>query len=641
MRILGFIGITSALLALTPVFGSGGGDMDASHAKIRFYTGNLSVGYFMQYWGTGELLPTDVPTRKYCQDMKSVSVSAVTDYLGWCRIEPEQGKFDWSFYDNNQRILHDNGLKYSVFCWLHFPPKWFRESADFVPYRCAEHDEPIMQTSIWAPGTLKLYDHFYKELAAHFGDKIDFIRLATPSEYGEIGYPNGMTKWLVPQDHAHGGFWCNDKFARADFRTEMQKRHKTISALNSAWGTSFASFDAIEYPAMVKDRSKLVDPLRMSVGERRWILDFVDWYYGSQSSFVTKAVGVVRKYFPGKELIVSMGYGSQRTSYGNDDVGIAKLCRKLKVSCQTPGNVPYFAMKSLATPCHFAQVHYITEPPGGMSRNEEVNRIWSDASCGAQSYFDYPDNLLGAKDAFAKYNRFLDGKKAITDVALFFPTTDHRLRDQDWPVRTITGANVLREFIDYDLVDERLIRDGILKQYKVLVAYDGNIIDRATLPALEKWISDGGILLVRDFGSMETIEGDRSFYTRVFPQSSSAQGASINDLLASHTRKLGKGAVIVAASHADDYPEFARLASDLAFNLSHYFPGKTDVPRIDGEQDGVNSTLFADRILYLNFEDYAIDKAITLRASDFGERVDKLDRTLHLEPHSIEEIPLR
>jgi len=647
------LGCLTAFLACASASADVQGSGRVLPAKIRFYTGNLSVGYFMEYWGTGKPGPADTATPEYCEQMKSVSVTASCDYLAWCRIEPEPGRRDWSFYDRNERVLHENGLQYNVFCWLHFPPKWFMDTPEYVPYRCVEHDEPIQQTSIWAPGTLRIYDRFYRELAAHFGGRIDFLRLAMPADYGEIGYPSGMTDWLVKQEHKHPGFWCSDPFARADFKALMKKRYRTISKLNQTWGTSFKSFDDLEFPEAAADPSGLEDPLDMSPGERRWMLDFIGWYYDSQTEFARKVIGIVRKYFPGKEIIVSMGYGSQRTAYGNDDVGVARMCRDTKVACQAPGNIPYFCMKSLASPCRFYGVPYFTEPPGGMNRNEEVNRIWSDASCGTQTYFDYPGNLLGAKDAFEKYGDYLNGEQAIVDVAILFPTVDHRLRNEDWPRRTIVGANVLRELLDYDLVDERMIRDGALDGYRLLLAYDGNIVQASTLPVLEKWLSGGGILLVKDFGPVETVDGDRSFYLTAFPTGRRREGATgrpessitVENMLASHSQKAGEGAVIVAPADVRD-EDFARLAADLAHNLSKYFPGKQDVPRIDDGVDGLSATLFPNKILYLNFTDKAVEKTLRLRESDFPKHgrtgsPETFEHRLKLEPHSIASIELR
>ncbi|MHB0997865.1 MAG: alpha-amylase family protein [Armatimonadota bacterium] len=615
--------------------------------KIRFYTGNLSVGHFMEYWGTGGALPTDVPTSKFCDDMKSVSVSSVTDYLSLSTTETEPGKFDWSYYDRNQQILQENGLGYNVFTWLHFPPKWLMDSPDYVPYRCAEHDQPIKMTSLWAPGTLKIYDRFYKELAAHFGDKIEFIRLATPSEYGEIGYPNGMTNWLVKQDHAHEGYWCNDAYARADFSSQMKKRYKNIEALNKTWGTGFKSFDALEYPDFIKDHSLIADPLKLTPQVRMRVLDFIDWYYDSQSRFIRSSVSIVRKYFPNKEIIVSMGYGSQLTAFGNDDTGIAQLCKELKVSCQTPGNVDYICLKSLATPCHFYGVPYFTEPPGDVNRNAQINRIWADSSCGVQTFFDYPQNLLGAKDEFAKYRDYLDGAGSIVEAAVLFPTTDHRLRYEHWPTRTLECVNVLREVLDYDLVDERLIRDGALDKYKILLAYDGNIMEASTLRAIKKWVSSGGILLVRDFGPVETIDGDRSIYKEIFPQiaDKGLERPSLAEIVSSYSRKVGKGYVLTVPAHQSDAHLFAMEASEMAYNLSKYFTGKTDLIQVDDKIDGILSTLFKDRIVFLNHGDKPIEKTFKLREADFNRGITgkpgRYERKVQIQPHSIRSISLK
>jgi hypothetical protein len=630
------------------------GQVSAEEAKgktVRFYTGNLSVGFFMEYWGTGKEMPGDVPTPEFCQQMKGVGVSAVCDYISWCLAEKEPGRWDWSIYDRNERILHENGLQYNVFCWIHHPPKWFLETSDFVPYRCLEHNESVLQTSVWAPGTLRAFDRFYKQLAEHFGDKIDFLRLSAPSDYGEIGYPAGMTNWLRKQEHVHAGFWCNDPCARANFKEVMTKRYRTIASLNKAWGTQYKSFDQIEFPEMAKDRSKLKKPLEMTPAERRQMLDFIGWYYDSQAEFMRKAVGIVRKYFPGKEIIVSMGYASQNPVYGNDDVGVSKMCRDLKIACQTPGNVPYFAMKSLASPCNFYGVPYFTEPPGGMNRNEEVSRIFSDVSCGCQTYFDYPANLVGAKDLFERYRQYLKGQKAIVDMAVFFPTVDHRLRIQDWPQSTMVGCNTLRECLDFDLADERMIRDGALEKYRILLKYDGNIIQAATTPAFEKWLSNGGILLARDVGLIETVDGDRSFYERVFPKltplgDKKPDQITMQDLMATNCRRIGKGAIILVPAEVSAEGQFAGLAADLAHNLSKYFPGKQDVPLIDNGIDGVSATLFTDKILMFTWQDKPVEVNLRLRESDFPAggrtgRPEKFEQALKLEPHSIAHIELK
>ncbi|MHB1457595.1 MAG: hypothetical protein ACYC0V_11840 [Armatimonadota bacterium] len=281
-----------------------------------------------------------------------------------------------------------------------------------------------------------------------------------------------------------------------------------------------------------------------------------------------------------------------------------------------------------------------------MTRNEEVKRIWADASCGVQTYFDYPDGLLAAKDAFQEYRDFLDGSRSVVDTAILFPTTEHRLRYEHWPGRTLAGVDVLREYLDYDLVDERMIRDKALNAYKLLIAYDGNIIKQSTLRAFRRWVSSGGILLVHDFGAIETIDGNRNLYYSLFPRIAykGSTRPSVADIVSSCTRQIGKGYVVVLPSGINDWLEFAVEASEIAHNLSRYFPGHKDVTLIDGKTDGIHSTIYRDRILYLNHSNKKIEKTVILRDTDFNGKAtgkpDKHEYKLKLEPHSISQIPL-
>jgi hypothetical protein len=241
-----------------------------------------------------------------------------------------------------------------------------------------------------------------------------------------------------------------------------------------------------------------------------------------------------------------------------------------------------------------------------------VNRIWSDASCGTQTYFDYPQNLLGAKDLFEKYGKYLDGSRAIVDVAVFFPTTEHRLRNQDWPQKTLRVANELRQCLDYDLLDERMIRDGALERYRVIVMCDGRVMEMSTLAALGRWLDRGGIIVRRELDTVQTVEGDRSAWDRI----------------------IGRSAGRVIALDADE----GNPAGGLSGLGLPYF---TERPATD-----VTATVFPDRILYLNSGDQAADLEVSLRPADFpkGGRTgvpESWEQTLHLEPHSIEHIDLK
>ena len=98
--------------------------------KIPFYTGNLSVIRFMMYWGTskGPVPPSDWASPEHIVLLKRISCFADCDYQSWALAEQEKGKWDFAVYAKNADALRAAGLKYVVFCWVHFPPKWFASS---------------------------------------------------------------------------------------------------------------------------------------------------------------------------------------------------------------------------------------------------------------------------------------------------------------------------------------------------------------------------------------------------------------------------------------------------------------------------------------------------------------------------------
>jgi hypothetical protein len=622
---------------------------------IPFYTGNLSVSYFMQYWGTGPAQVNDFETPERIALLKRTSCIADCDYLGWCRCEPEPGRWDFAPYRRNCDALHAAGLKYVPFCWLHFPPRWYQEEAGFVPYRCLEHGEEVKQQSLWAPATPEIYDHFYAKLADAFGRDIDFLRLAMPSDYGEIGYPAAMTSWLVPQEHAHAGYWCGDRYARRAFREFVERKFKTVAAANAAWGTEWKSFDDVTFPEVNDDlaAARRARESGKPADRRRW-LDFVAWYHQSQLDFMRQAVGIVRRYLPDIEIVVSVGYASELPAYGNDYGAIPKLAAELGVSLQTPGNVGYLPLKRVATACHFYGARYYTEPPGRVDRNAQVARIFNDADDGAQMWFDYPGNLDGARDLFHDYAGYLTGKPAITDVALFMPMSDHRLHPGNgFPPELMETADRLRERMDYGVVDELMAANGALKKYRLLIMPAGHVFEARALAAIEKWVRGGGVLFCREVGGVETIDGDRGFEKRLMPRDlppvddiAPAGALDYDAAVERCARRVGRGYVVKLPAGWEHSALFFELATRLNFDLRRLDPKLRNGVVIETGDNGVATALFADRILLHNSGDGEVALHVALRPADFEHRDDlgrpaKWAYDLTLAPHSIAAIALR
>jgi hypothetical protein len=461
---------------------------------IRFYSGNLSVGFFRNHWGTGKAGHDDAVSPQMIELLKRCSCQAMCDYIGWCTTEREPDRWDFSFHRRNADLLNAAGLQYNVFCWLHFPPKWYLESDRFVGYRDLATGETIPQLSLWSPETLEIFDEFYARLAAELGPQIAFLRLAMPSEYGEIGYCTGMTRWLVPQADARPAFWCGDRHARQEFAASKLRQYGSVAAINAAWGTAFQSPADIAMP----DVTRAADEARSSVQARNRWLDFMDWYNQAWTDFMTRAVEVVRRHFPEQELIVSLGYGAERACYGNDQGRHIRRMADLKVAAQAPGAIGYFATRRVSSACRVYGVPYYTEPPGNVPRDQQVLRIWMDASNATQTWFDYPQNLDASRDHFLRYKRFLTGASPECRLALWLPTYHQYLNpNEPWPAALLETADALRDLCDYEVVDDHLLADDALGKLdvRVLALIQADCVSHAAVKSIHAWVESGGILL--------------------------------------------------------------------------------------------------------------------------------------------------
>lgn len=633
---------------------------DIGPTPIPFYTGNLSVDSFMYYFGTRKEPPVPQVTAESLAQLRRTSCFAVCDYLSWPLTEREPGRWDFSLYKDNAARLRAAGFKYNVFAWLHFAPRWYRDNPDYVPYRCLEHGLPVQQMSLWAPATRRIYREFYAQLSRAMGADIAFLRLGMPSEYGEIGYPNGMTNWLVPQTHVHPGFWCGDPYARQAFRTFALKRYRTLQGVNAAWGTSFARVSEIDFPSVSPETVAQCRAPEHKAARTRW-LDFQDWYNQSWSDFLQWAAGVVKEAFPGygtlsagqdlrmrKEIIASLGYGAEMPAYGNEESRHVKAMKAVGLSAQTPGDIGYFATRRVSSACALYGVPYYTEPPGDVNRDREVQRIWMDASNGAQVFFDYPQNLDGARDLFARYKEHLTGRRSVTGLALLLPSTTLALHPEwGWPPYLHGFSDVVRDVADYEVVDERMIADGALRRFgtRVLVLADVEYLPESTLRALASWVRKGGVLVALQTSPVRAVDGSTILWEALAPRRITGDTTDdLADVWKRCARRVGKGAVLALPGGPSRIREQAAVVGRLNTDLAQLLPGARNGVRIDPDFDGVRASLFEDRILYYNPGDAAVTKRVRLRAADFVDAVrlpQELTFTLHLAPHSIASIPLR
>jgi hypothetical protein len=134
--------------------------------------------------------------------------------------------------------------------------------------------------------------------------------------------------------------------------------------------------------------------------------------------------------------------------------------------------------------------------------------------------------------------------------------------------------------LDYDVVDERLVCEGFLNEYKYLIWPTGTITEESTLDRIAEWVENGGTLLVCEIEKIGTIEGKSNNFTKI-----------ANLVAENGVRKAGKGCSI-------------QISKDIA-DLCSKYPGKLD------DLDDVLLSEFKDGILVFNRGKDSVAKKIS------------------------------
>lgn len=477
-------------------------------------TGNLSVTY-VQASPIGAFPRSDFheapPTQEALAALKNQGLVANEDYVAWGAVEREPGKWDWSQHDAMEQSLHKAGLKYVAYCWVHFPPAWLRErAADRTLMRCLEHGEETNYLSVFDPRTIEWYDHFYRALDEHFGDRIDDVYACILGPYGEGNYPLAIRDW-VNMGHCHEGYWCADEHAVRAFRSAMGAKYSDIAKLNAAWAAKLNSFAEVQPPEELKRPAFKPSPSAFATAgdKRRW-LDFITWYHQAIIDFAEQSVRTALKYFPAAKVRTKPGGsagGVNPIAWGTYCPGYARMARGLGVVLQ-PADCQgaVFADKWMGTAYQFYGVKECTEPAGGLDDATFRRRLFSDASAGAAQFFTYefPQHVPDIH----KYIQLINGTPGETEVAIYCPTTLYRLGGDLQP--TIQASRRLRDVCDFDVLDEVLIDDGALttSRYKVLVVVQGDIVDQPVLDRFQDYLAAGGRVVVVGDTAIKNVQGD-------------------------------------------------------------------------------------------------------------------------------------
>jgi hypothetical protein len=456
---------------------------------------------------------------------KALGFNGIESYVKWNFVERTPGNWDWSFYDAVVDELERHGLKWFPLLIVgsaYALPKWFFESKDMVGYRCLEHGAEIEIPTIFSDHQVRYVQRFLSEFGKHYGARSSLlgVRLGPSANYGEAQYPaTGAWGYANRGLHTHLGYWAGDTYASESFRRWLQARYTGIEKLNSAWQTQYRSFGEV----------KTFHPVTARTPRMR--LDFNNWYMGAMSEWCERWAVWARESMPNVSIYQSSG-GWGAVEIGTDYAAQAKSMAALKGGIRlTNENDSYLnnvgATRLAASAARFYGAKLGFEPAGFSSERGVIGRLYNSLTNGANHLFYYHGNLYdsdGAADAWAEQAPLLDWRSAPrSEIAVFYPDTDNRVSDE--ALRHLRASaffdrvQPMRSIADFDFVSERMVEDGALDRYKVLVFLWARYTEQSVLDRIASWVRSGGSVIYPERlhmreGGLGTPENDHTVWNQ-------------------------------------------------------------------------------------------------------------------------------
>lgn len=446
--------------------------------------------------------------ERSAQFARSLGVDVYESYTPWIVFEPEgPGKFDWTETDKLDGVCRRTGLQWQAFVMLnpsYATPDWFRKSSEEMPHRCMEHQQNSDVRSIWCRGLDRHVDRILGALFGRYNDSpgLESVMFGVSGDFGESIYPAGAVGWNG-QYHNHAGFWCAEEPARLSLVDWAHIHYDSVRRLNQAWGSSYASFDDIHF---------LHPDNRMS--DTRW-LDQAEWYRGEMTRWCEVWFQSARRHARnGLPLYLCVG-GGDSVPLGFDITGQSRLCAKYDIWLRltNEGSVyvsNFMGTRQLTTAAKLYGVPSGLEPAGDVNVRGVPSRIFGAAAAGCNHIHYYEGQIAnlnacsdaeGRTEAWRAEREHLVIKPPYVNVAAFYPRID-ALTKRQMGAESINRYHPLRDYIDFDFVDDNLTRDAKLDRYRYLLMSQCATLDEQAYNELRRWIHEGGVLIAAELGAV-------------------------------------------------------------------------------------------------------------------------------------------
>jgi len=472
--------------------------------------------------------------------LKCMGVTSVEQYVTWETCENAgEGQWDFSHWDRELEKIRAAGLK-----WLPFIiagpayslPDWYRESRDFEGMTCVEHNIESKIQSYWDKNFYQYIDRFLKAFSEHFSDHSVFegLLFGITGDFGEaiVSVWHGNWPTNIPGlYHAHAGYWCGDRFARADFRRHSEEKFGgDIAKLNASWGTDYRSFGAVEYPPIQSSPDNFRIDESTSPGtfipknaceQRRWI-DFIDWYRGTMTEYASFWMQTARKYFPDTELYLCTG-GDAVPWHASEFAAQSKICAEVgggvRITNEASSYVMNFTVTNwVASASNYYGGYFSFEPAGQVTERGVVCRVYNAAATGAKSLHYYSSNIIDNEERamnFANNVHYLREGGIRRPIGVLYPDTPLVLNTARYGEMNAAFA-LMRDYTDYVYACDLTISDGILDTLKALVIVVDGYYKTATLEKIREFAENGGMVVGVGLKSLRDLDRDEDWLEILF-----------------------------------------------------------------------------------------------------------------------------
>jgi hypothetical protein len=513
---------------------------------------------------------------------------------------------------------------------LSFPPAWYYNEEPFTRIQCIYPSLRFQAFSPWDMRSALYSTHVFSRISQKYpGRTLAAAHLS-----------------ILPDIDRYPGYWCNDPLALSRFQNAMYAKYAGIDLLNNAWGTYYKSKEDIPFPTS-----------EASVAPRNW-LDFAEWYQNGLGAFADMQAKIFRRYYPDTPLTFTVTH--------SDDISLlARIAVRYHAGLEvaltdTPQltNHSRLFLDRVGSACRYYNVPLWVRNTASISSNEEVWRFFLTASEGAAFYGDTPVNISKASSTYSKFGKYLEQGKPKTDIAVFYPTSSRLLFGDQKLKQLEQGCERLRPSIQYDILDESMIREGALKNYRMLVFLDSPIVESDTLLAIHSWVEQGGTVCSYNSGKTTTPDGSSLEYLEIFGfgrklspayqeadiSPDSLTSGEIHSLKSEWSHPLGSGLVVFYPAGSEQLNRYCDIIKYLADHLSTIDPSKKDGVSPGSAQDGLYATLFSDHLLCYNASDSLINRSFVIpgrliASANSSDVPHDLNITIRLGPHSIVSIP--